>query len=119
MFEGLDLIGSGPAAGGVTSLLASLPTISPFVTGAVAAWSAGPTAFPSLAAGAVAVWARIGVDRMIGMLQGAHPSAEAGIVLILAFGVPWTVMALAGGVTVVLLRWGLRRRGRRRMRPAR
>ena len=111
-FEGLDLLGSTPG-GGQIPVLSVVPTISPIAAGAVAAWAAGPGAVPSLIASVAAVWARIGADRAIGMLQGAHPPAEAGIVLILAFGVPWTVMALAGGSGVTLGRWVFRRRARR------
>ncbi len=110
-FEGLDLLGSIPGGGQIPAL-SVLPTISPIAVGVVAAWAAGPGAVPSLMASVAAVWARIGADRAIGMLEGAHPPAEAGIVLILAFGIPWTVMALAGGGVVTLGRWVLRRAGR-------
>ncbi len=109
IFEGLDLVAINPAALGWFPATASLPAISPFVTGAVAAWWAGPGAIPSLAAAVAAVWARIGVDRAIGVLHGAHPPAEAEIVLV-AFGVAWSMTAVGGGVIVVLVRWILRRR---------
>jgi len=58
------------------------------------------------------------VDRAIGIAQGAHLSEEYGLVLILAFGVPWTLSALAGGVVAVLARGAARRWTRAPVRPA-
>ncbi len=109
IFEGLDQLASNQTVVGWLPATASLPAISPFVTGAVAAWWAAPGAIPSLAAVVAAVWARIGVDRAIGALHGAHPPAEAEIILV-AFGVAWSMTAVGGGVIVVLVRWILKRR---------
>ncbi len=111
VFEGLDLAGSSPVIGERFPVLTSLPAASPFLAGAASAWAAGPAVIPSLCAAAAAVWVRIGVDRALGALHGAHPPAEADIVL-MAFGVAWSVMAVGGGVTVLLVRWILRRRAR-------
>ncbi len=116
VFEGLDLLGSPPAAGGLASFLAFLPAISPFAAGAAGTLAAGPGAGRSLAAGILAVWARIGVDRAIGVIHGVHPPAEAAFVLVLVFGLPWTIMAAFGGASVVVLRWFLRLRRRRPIR---
>ncbi len=110
VFEGLDLIGSSPAVSGRLPFAAALPAISPFVAGAAAGWVAAPEGVWPLLAAAAAVWARIGVDRVIGALEGAHPPAEAGIFLVLVFGIPWTLQALAGGGAALLGRWVLRRR---------
>jgi hypothetical protein len=109
VFEGLDLLGSSPSAARIPGA-ASLPAISPFLAGAVAAWRVPWGAPLSLLAAAASVWARIGVDRGLGVLRGGHLPAEAGLVLVLAFGAPWTVMALAGGAAAVVLRLAARRR---------
>lgn len=107
VFEGLDALGSVPGSG----TLAWLPAVSPALAGAVAAWIAGARARAALPAAVAAVWGRIGADRAYGMLQGARLPSEFGMVLLLAFGVPWTVMALAGGAVVLLARWIRRRTG--------
>jgi len=109
VFEGLDVIGSTSAVTGPLPLAASLPLISPFVAGAAAAWVAAPGIVWPLLAAAVSVWARIGVDRLIGVLEGAHPPVEAGMVLMLAFGVPWMVQAVVGGAAALLATRALRR----------
>jgi hypothetical protein len=109
VFEGLDLIGSSPVFTAALPVAASLPSISPLVAGAVAAGVARPGAVLSLVTAAACVWARIGVDRELGVLQGAHPPAEAGVVLV-GFGFSWMLSALVGGAVVVLSRWILRRR---------
>lgn len=109
-FEALDLLGSSPSLPARLPGAASLPAISPLLAGAVAAWRAPWGAPASLLAAAASVWARIGVDRVLGILRGAHLPAEAGLVLVLAFGVPWTAMALAGGAAAVALRAAARRR---------
>ena len=117
VFEGLDLLGSSPAVTSWLPIAASLPTLSPFACGAAAAWTGRLHAAPALLAAVVAVWARIGVDRAIGIVQGAHLSEEYGLVLILAFGVPWMLSALAGGVVAVLARGAARRWTRAPVRP--
>ncbi len=104
LFEGLDRLGSNAAVAERLPAVTSLPGLSPFVTGAVAAWWAGPRAVPALLAAVVAVWTRIGLDRGIGALQGIRLPAEAGAVLLLGFGVPWALMALGGGAAAVLVR---------------
>lgn len=75
-----------------------LPVLSPGIAGLVAAGVAPPMARYGLPAAAAAVWARIGADRLIGVLRGAQLPPETAVVLIIAFGLPWTVTALAGGV---------------------
>lgn len=109
VFEGLDLIGSSPVFTAALPVAASLPSISPFVAGAVAAAVARPGAVLSLLAAAACVWARIGVDLELGALQGARPPAEAGVVLV-GFGLSWMLNAAVGGAALVLARWLLRRR---------
>jgi len=113
VFEGLDLLGSSPAVTAWLPVAASLPTISPFACGAAAAWTGRLHAVPALLAAAVTVWARIGADRAVGALAGAHLPAEYGLILVLAFGVPWMLSALAGGAITVLAR-GIARRWRPR-----
>lgn len=102
VFEGLDLLGSSPVISRWIPGAEWLPTVSPLLAGGAAAWCAGPRSGPSLLAAAGAAWARIGLDRGIGALRGANVPAEAGTVLIVAFGGPWTAMALAGGAAAVL-----------------
>ncbi|HYM68513.1 MAG TPA: hypothetical protein VEZ44_02880 [bacterium] len=118
VFEGLDLLGSSPAVTAWLPVAASLPTLSPFACGAAATGTGRLRIVPALLAAAVAVWARIGVDRAVGTLEGAHPPAEYGLVLVLAFGVPWMLSALAGGAITVLVRGAARRWTRGPVRPA-
>ncbi len=102
VFEGLDLLGSSPVISLWIPGAKWLPTVSPLLAGGAAAWCAGPRIGPSLLAAAGAVWARIGLDRGIGAVRGAHLPAEAAVMLIIAFGGPWTAMALVGGAAAVL-----------------
>lgn len=111
VFEAVDALSAssgsslnGRPAGGVAPLLLWLPVISPGLAGFIAAWLAPPRARAGLSAAAAAVWARIGVDRLAGILHGAQLPPETGVVLILAFGLPWTLTALLGGLLVVLSR---------------
>lgn len=89
---------NGRPAGPFSDILLWLPVISPGIAGVIAAWVAPPMARHGLPAAAAAVWARIGADRLLGVLQGAQLPPETGLVLILGFGVPWTITALAGGL---------------------
>lgn len=104
VFEGLDLLGSSPSVSRWIPGVEWFPTVSPLLAGAVAAWYAGPEIGSSFFAAVGAVWARIGLDRVIGALRGAQLPAEAGVILLIAFGGPWTAMALAGGGAAVLAR---------------
>jgi hypothetical protein len=104
VFEGLDLLGSSPSVSRWIPGIDWLPTVSPLLAGGVAAWTAGPGLASSLLAAAGAVWARIGLDRGLGVLRGVSLPAEVGMMLVVAFGIPWTGMALAGGGVVALLR---------------
>lgn len=103
VFEGLDLLGSSPIISRWIPGAGWLTTVSPLLAGGVAAWCAGP-GIASFLAAAGAVWARIGLDRGIGVLRGVHLPAEAGVILLIAFGGPWTAMALVGGVAAALVR---------------
>jgi hypothetical protein len=116
VFEGLDLVGSSPFVLNWIPAAASLPTVSPFLCGAAAAGVVRQHAAAALLAAAAAVWARIGVDTAIGMLQGAHPSGESDAVLLFYFGLPWMLNALAGGVGAVLVRGAVRLRHSARRR---
>ena len=105
MFEVIDALSAGSGsslngrpAGPFSGVLLWLPVISPGIAGVVAAWVAPPMARYGLPAAVASVWARIGADRLIGVLQGAQLPPETGVVLVLAFGVPWTITALAGGL---------------------
>jgi hypothetical protein len=111
VFEALDALSgssgsslNGQPSGPFAALLLWLPVVSPGVAGFVAAWVAPPRARAGLLAAAAAVWARIGADRMIGVLQGAQLPSETAVVLVLAFGVPWTLTALVGGVLLIVIR---------------
>ncbi len=108
VFEAVDALsgGSGSSlngrpAGPLADVLLWLPVVSPGIAGLVAAWIAPPMARFSLLAAAGAVWARIGIDRLIGVLQGARLPSETGLVLVLAFGLPWTVTGLVGGLVAI------------------
>lgn len=108
VFEAVDALGAGSGsslngapAGIGGQIVLWLPVVSPGLAGLVAAWIAPPGAGAGLAAAAAAVWVRIGADRLIGVLQGAQLPPETGVVLILAFGVPWTLTALLGGLLVI------------------
>ncbi len=105
VFDGLDVLASSSDIFTRLPLGLWLPVISPLLAGATAAWIAGRSAVFSVLAAAATVWGRVGVDLGIGALRGIHPPPEAGIVLVLAYLVPWTVTALAGGAIVVLVRW--------------
>ena len=106
VFDGLDVLASSSDIFTRLPLLGLwLPVISPLLAGATAAWIAGGGAVLSVLAAAAAVWGRVGVDVGIGALRGSHPPPEAGVVLVLAYVVPWTLSALAGGSLVVLVRW--------------
>lgn len=120
VFEVIDALSAGSGSslnGRPTGLLADivlwLPVVSPGIAGFLAAWIAPPITRFSLLAALAAIWARIGADRLIGVLQGAHLPSETGVVLVLAFGLPWTVTALVGGLLFIvgraMLQW--RRRG--------
>jgi hypothetical protein len=112
VFEGLDLLGSGPSSLASLPGMSWLPVISPFLAGVAAAWGARQGALGSLLAALGAVWGRIGVDLGIGALRGVHLPPEAGIVLLVGFWTPWTLTALGGGAVVVVARWARRRRHR-------
>jgi len=84
---------------------------SPGIAGGLAAWASDQRVGAALAAAAAGVWGRIGLDLLLGALRGAHLPPEAGIILLVAFGVPWTVTALAGGTVAVVLRRVFRRYG--------
>jgi len=98
VFEGLDAL----AAGG--SAVAWVTLASPFVAGAMAAWWVGEGAVPRLLASAATAWARIGMDRTIGLLHGVRHSIEVELVVAAVFGLPWMGMAVAGGIAVMLVR---------------
>lgn len=107
LFEGLDLFPARlPAAGWIT-------LASPFLAGAAAAGASGPRIPAQLLAAAVVPWARIGVDRAIGIFHGVALPPDFGVLVILIFGVSWTGMAAVGGGAVVLGRWAVRRAARR------
>ncbi|HET7263572.1 MAG TPA: hypothetical protein VFL28_02805 [bacterium] len=101
---------NGRPAGPFAGVLLWLPVISPGIAGLVAAWAAPPMARYGLLAAVGAVWTRIGADRFIGVLQGAQLPPETGVVLILAFGLPWSITALTGGVLLAAGRAVVRRR---------
>lgn len=107
VFELIDAVSAGSGSsmngrstGPFSSVLLWLPVLSPGIAGVAAAWAAPPMARYGLPAAAAAVWVRIGADRLIGVLRGAQLPPETAVVLILAFGLPWTVTALAGGLLV-------------------
>ena len=118
VFEAMDAVSgafgsslNGRPAGPFSEILLWLPVISPGLAGLAAAWVAPPRARAGLPAAVAAVWARIGADRLIGVLQGAQLPSETTVVLVLAFGVPWTLTALLGGLLVIVGRTvGWRRR---------
>ncbi|HLW47045.1 MAG TPA: hypothetical protein VKW09_04680 [bacterium] len=116
LFEVIDALsaGSGSSLNGRPSgplgdILLWLPVVSPGVAGLVAAWVAPPMARFGLPAAVAAVWARIGADRLIGALQGAQLPSETGVVLVLAFGLPWTLTAFVGGLMTIVGRTAFRR----------
>jgi len=117
VFEAIDALSAGSGSslngrpeGPFSDILLWLPVISPGLAGFVAAWVAPPRARAGLLAAAAAVWARIGADRLIGVLQGAQLPSETTVVLVLAFGLPWTLTALLGGLLVIVGRTVGRRR---------
>ena len=121
VFEAVDALSAGSGSslngrptGPFSNLLLWLPVVSPGVAGLVAAWAAPPQARAGLSAAVAAVWARIGADRLIGVVQGAQLPPEAGVVLVLAFGLPWTITALGGSLLAVTGRALLRSRRPRR-----
>jgi hypothetical protein len=65
-----------------------------------------------LLAAVAAVWARMGADRLIGALQGAQLPSGSDVVLVLAFGLPWSLTALIGGLLLVASRAALSARRR-------
>src|SRR5437660_10368760 len=97
-FEGLDLAASR------VPLLSWLPLACPFVAGAAAAWAAGPGIVSPLLAAAAVPWARIGVDRAVGMARGVPLPPEIGPLVIAFFGVSWTGMSVSGGAAVAVAR---------------
>ncbi len=105
VFDGLDVLASSSDIFTRLPLGLWLPVISPLLAGVTAAWIAGQSTMLSVLAAAATVWGRVGVDLGIGALRGIRPLPEAGIVLVLAYLVPWTLTALAGGAIVVLARW--------------
>ena len=119
VFEAIDALSagggsslSGGSGGPLSGLLLWLPVVSPGAAGFIAAWVAPPKARAALPAAVAAVWARIGADRLVGILHGAQLPPETGVVLILAFGLPWTVTALLGGLVLVAGRAVVRSRVR-------
>jgi hypothetical protein len=122
VFEAIDALSAGggsslngPPSGPFSAVLLWLPVISPGLAGLVAAWAAPPRARAAVPAAVAAVWVRIGADRLIGVLQGAQLPPETGVVLVLAFGLPWTVTALLGGLVLVAGRAVVRSRARPRV----
>ena len=120
VFEAVDALSgssgsslNGQPGGPFAGLLLWLPVVSPGIAGFVAAWAAPPRARAGLLAAAAAVWVRIGADRLVGVLQGAQLPPETAVVLVLAFGVPWTLTALLGGLLLIVGRT-VTRRGRER-----
>jgi hypothetical protein len=119
IFEALDALGgasgsslNGRPDGPLAAALLWLPVVSPGIAGLTAAWIAPPMVRLSLSASVAAVWARMGADRLIGALQGAQLPSESGVVLVLAFGLPWSVTALIGGLVLVAGRAASSARGR-------
>ena len=117
VFEAVDALSGGSgssfngrSAGPFSGILLWLPVVSPGLAGLVAAWVAPPKARAGLLAAAATVWARIGTDRLIGALRGAQLPSETAVILILAFGLPWTVTALFGGLLIIAGRTVRRRR---------
>jgi hypothetical protein len=111
VFEAIDAASAGSGsslngrpAGPLADVLLWLPVVSPGVAGFVAAWIAPPMARFAVPAAVTAVWARIGADRLIGVLQGAQLPSESGIILVVAFGLPWTLTALFGGTVLIAAR---------------
>jgi hypothetical protein len=111
VFEAIDALsaGSGSSLNGRPSgpfadVLLWLPVVSPGLAGLIAAWIAPPMARFGTLAAVAAVWARIGADRLIGVFQGAQLPSETGIVLVVAFGLPWTLTALIGGLILIVAR---------------
>lgn len=110
-FEAIDALSgtsgsslNGRPADPLAALMLWLPVVSPALAGVVAAWIAPRSARAGLLAAAATVWARIGVDRLTGVLRGAQLPPETGLILILAFGLPWTLTALAGGSVLIVAR---------------
>lgn len=119
VFEALDALsgGSGSSLNGrptgpLSDVLLWLPVVSPGLAGLAAAWIAPPRAWAGLLAAVAAVWARMGADRSIGMLHGAQLPPETSLVLILYFGLPWTLTALIGGLVLIAGRAAFRARRR-------
>ncbi|HTD48660.1 MAG TPA: hypothetical protein VK881_15445 [bacterium] len=97
-FEGLDLAASR------APMLSWFTLASPFVAGAAAAWTAGPGIVAPLLVAAAVPWARIGVDRAVGMLHGVTLPPEIGPLVIAFFGVSWTGMSVTAGAAVTVAR---------------
>ena len=119
IFEALDAFGTGSGSslngrpnGPLADVLLWLPVVSPGIAGFAAAWIAPPVPGLSLLASVASVWARMGADRFIGALHGAQLSSESGVVLVLAFGLPWSLTALIGGLVLVAVRAALSARRR-------
>jgi hypothetical protein len=90
-----------------------LTLVSPVLAGGAAAWCGG--GIPSrLFASATVAWVRIGADRAIGLSHGVRQPLEVEIAVAAIFGIPWMVLAVAGGVIVVLARPRTRPRSPRR-----
>jgi hypothetical protein len=103
VFEGLD------ALAGRESPIAWLTLVSPLIAGAVAGWAAGAGATSQVLAAATMAWARIGVDRAVGLAHGVRRPLEVELIVAAVFGLPWMGLAVAGGVVAALARRSARR----------
>jgi hypothetical protein len=115
VFEVIDALsgGSGSSLNGrpsgpLADVLLWLPVVSPGIAGLVAAWAAPPMARLGILAAVATVWARIGFDRLIGVLRGAQLPSEANIILVFQFGLPWSVTAFIGALLAVAGQTALR-----------
>lgn len=91
-----------------------LTLVSPLLAGGAAAWLAGGGVPSRLLASAAMAWVRIGADRAIGLSHGVRQPLEVEIAVAAIFGIPWMVLAVAGGVMVVLARQRTRPQNPRR-----
>lgn len=107
-FEVLD------AVAGRTSMVSWTTLLSPVVSGGIAAWLAGGGVRSRLLASAATPWARIGADRAIGLAHGVRQPLEVEAAVAALFGIPWMVLAVVGGLLVVLARPRLRPQNPRR-----
>jgi hypothetical protein len=98
VFEGLDALAVPGSA------IAWLTLASPFIAGAVAGWGAGGGMASQLFAAAAMAWARIGADRVVGLLHGVRRPLELELAVATLFGLPWMGMAIVGGFAAVLAR---------------